>query len=142
MVLVLWRHCEAEPGIPDETRPLTPRGLAQAERGAAWLNQRLPADARILVSPAARAQQTAHALGRAFETSADAGTGASALALLDAVRWPEAEVVLVVGHQPTLGRIVAWLVDNERGERVVGPGELVWLDGEPGRDVSVTLARP
>ena len=142
MELILWRHCEAEPGVPDEARRLTPLGLEHARRVAAWLDERLSANARIVVSPAVRAQQTAQALGRACETSADVGTGTSVDALLDAVRWPEAEVVLVVGHQPTLGRIVAWLVDNERGERVVGPGELVWLDGEPGRDVSVTLARP
>jgi phosphohistidine phosphatase len=138
--LVLWRHCEAAPGVPDEARRLTPLGLAQAARVASWLNARLPADARIVVSPAVRAQQTAQALGREFATSAGVGTGTSVEALLESVQWPDARgVVLVVGHQPTLGRVAAWLVDNERDERVIGTGGVVWLtnDDVPGRPARV-----
>ena len=75
MELVLWRHCEAAPGVPDAARPLTPRGVAQAKSMATWLVQHLPTNCRTLVSPALRAQQTAGALGRAFETTADVGTG-------------------------------------------------------------------
>lgn len=32
MDLVLWRHCEAEPGEPDLGRRLTSKGQKQAER--------------------------------------------------------------------------------------------------------------
>ena len=62
MDLILWRHAEAEDGSPDAKRKLTPRGRKQAKQVARWLKQRLPADARILVSPAIRAMQTAEAL--------------------------------------------------------------------------------
>ena len=51
MELVLWRHADAEDGIPDEARKLTPKGIRQAERMAAWLRERLPQHARILNSP-------------------------------------------------------------------------------------------
>ena len=66
MDLMLWRHAEAEPGEPDLGRRLTAKGVKQAERMGAWLDRHLPDTARILVSPADRAQQTALALKRKF----------------------------------------------------------------------------
>lgn len=61
MDLILWRHAEAEDSVPDSERKLTAKGCKQAEKVGGWLAERLPDDARILVSPAARAQQTAAA---------------------------------------------------------------------------------
>ncbi len=49
MDLILWRHCEAEPGEPDLGRRLTSKGVKQAERMAAWLDAHLPDTCRILV---------------------------------------------------------------------------------------------
>ena len=74
MDLILWRHCEAEPGEPDLGRRLTSKGVKQAERMAAWLDSHLPDTCRILVSPADRAQQTALALQAQVQDGA--GTGA------------------------------------------------------------------
>ena len=59
MELILWRHAEAEDGIPDAKRPLTERGQKQARKMAKWLRKRLPEDTRIIVSPALRCRQTA-----------------------------------------------------------------------------------
>ena len=62
MELILWRHADAKdaaPGKPDAERGLTAKGIKQARRMADWLEKRLPAEARVLVSPARRAQQTA-----------------------------------------------------------------------------------
>ena len=78
MDLILWRHAEAEDGVPDGERALTKKGRKQAAALAAWLNERLPKRPRILVSPAVRAQQTAAALGQAFTTAREIGVGASA----------------------------------------------------------------
>jgi len=80
MDLLLWRHAEAEDTAPggDLGRALTARGRAQAERVAAWLGERLPDDAHILVSPAKRCQQTVAPLGRTTTTAAaqtSSGTG-------------------------------------------------------------------
>ena len=78
MELILWRHAEAEDGFPDEERALTPQGIAQADKMAAWLKAHMPQDIKILVSPAKRAQQTAGALHLPFTTVDELAPGASA----------------------------------------------------------------
>jgi phosphohistidine phosphatase len=128
MDLILWRHAEAEEGAPDAKRELTARGRKQAQRVARWLKKRLPADARILVSPAVRAVQTAEALALPFEEEARLGTGASAASLLGVAGWPQAGgTVLVVGHQPTLGRAAALLLTGDAADWSVRKGALWWF---------------
>ena len=108
MDLVLWRHADAEEGANDAARRLTPKGIKQAARMAAWLDARLPKEARMLVSPAVRARQTAEALARESASSEHVNVGAQASELLHAAGWPGGEgTVVVVGHQPTLGAAVA-----------------------------------
>lgn len=132
MDLILWRHCDAEAGVPDELRRLTPLGLQQAARMAQWLAQRLPDGCRIVVSPAVRAQQTAQALDRRFRTLRAVGPGASAVALLAAVDWPAGGgTVLVVGHQPTLGRVASLLLAGEERDRAMEAGAIAWLAARP-----------
>ncbi|HVJ73730.1 MAG TPA: phosphohistidine phosphatase SixA [Casimicrobiaceae bacterium] len=128
MDLILWRHAEAEPGDPDLGRRLTSKGLKQAERMAAWLEPRLPDTTRILVSPAARSQQTALALGRKFKVVDEIGPGASAAAVLAAAGWPDGrETVLVVGHQPTLGEVAATLLTGDAAGWSLRKGAVWWL---------------
>lgn len=128
MDLILWRHCEAEPGEPDLGRRLTSKGLKQAERMAKWLDAHLPDTCRILVSPADRTQQTAVALQRKFRTVPEIGPGASVAALLSAVNWPDSrEPVLVVGHQPTLGAVASFLLSGEEAYWSVRKGAVWWL---------------
>ena len=128
MELILWRHAEAAPGSPDAARPLTDRGRSEAVLVARWLAARLPRELRLLVSPARRAQETARALGRAFETVDAIVPGADATALLDAAGWPTAaQVVLVVGHQPTLGEVAARLLEGKRAPAAMGTGAVWWL---------------
>ena len=53
MDLILWRHAEAaaaQAGGDDRARALTPKGLRQAERMAAWLGPRLPASTTATLS--------------------------------------------------------------------------------------------
>src|SRR5262245_38869283 len=117
MDLILWRHAEAEDGSPDAARKLTKHGRDQARRVAAWLKPRLPKRCEILVSPAARTQETASALGLRFETAVEVGTGADAAGVIAATGWPgRAKPVLVVGHQPTLGRVAATLLSGEEAD--------------------------
>ena len=128
MDLILWRHAEAEPGEPDHGRRLTSKGQKQAERMAAWLEHRLPETTRILVSPAERTQQTALALGRRYRTSREVAPGASAASILAAAGWPDArEPVLVVGHQPTLGEVAAFLLAGEEAGWSIRKGAVWWL---------------
>src|SRR5438477_12429982 len=107
MDLILWRHCEAEPGEPDLGRRLTSKGTKQAERMAEWLERHLPDSCRILVSPADRAQQTALALQRKSRTVFVLGPGASVMAVLVVAYWPDSrETVRLVGMLSKLVMIV------------------------------------
>jgi phosphohistidine phosphatase len=128
MDLILWRHAEAEPGEPDLGRRLTAKGIQQADRMARWLDRHLPATTRILSSPADRAQQTAQALRRKFRVADELVPGASVSAVLTAAGWPDArEAVLVVGHQPTLGEVAAYLLTDQQMSWSVRKGAVWWL---------------
>jgi len=128
MDLILWRHADAEPGIPDLPRELTARGRKQAARMADWLTPRLPPDVRILVSPAARTRQTAQALGREIEIDDRLAPGAGADAVLAASGWPDAvHPVLIVGHQPTLGQVAARLLSEHGGDVSIKKAGVWWF---------------
>jgi phosphohistidine phosphatase len=128
MDLILWRHADAEDGVPDLERRLTPRGVNQAERMAAWLDRQLPADCRVLVSPAKRAQQTALALRRPSTTVDALAPGASVDAILTAAGWPDARTpALVVGHQPTLGEVLAFLLDERDHDYPIRKAAVCWV---------------
>jgi phosphohistidine phosphatase len=131
MELIFWRHAEAEDereGLPDLERALTPRGVKQAARVAAWLEPLLPADTRILCSPALRCEQTVAPLGREYKLREDLQPGAIPAALLDAAQWPVAkQPVLIVGHQPAIGEALAQLLRIEGGSVAVRKGAVWWL---------------
>jgi phosphohistidine phosphatase len=131
MDLILWRHAEAfemREVQDDLDRALTPKGERQAQRMAGWLNQQLPASTRVLVSPARRNQQTAAALERKFKTVPALAPDASVDALLHSARWPELrEPLLVVGHQPTLGLVAAYLLSGQPQAWSVRKGGVWWL---------------
>ena len=140
MELILWRHAEADIGEPDLGRKLTPRGEKQARRIAEWLHAQLPDSAKVLVSPATRAQQTARALAdvshRKFRTIEEIAPGASVRDVLDAADWPRAKVpIVIVGHQPTLGHVASSLLAGEVQDWSVKKAGVWWLssrerDGE------------
>jgi len=143
MDLILWRHAEAEAGSPDSARKLTGRGQEEARRIAAWLKPRLPGNCKVLVSPAARAQQTALALGVPFLTSPAVGTDAAAADVIAAVDWPaDPGVKLVVGHQPTLGRVAALLLSGAEADWEFGKGALWWLVRADGKIALRTAVDP
>lgn len=128
MDLILWRHGEAESGERDLDRRLTTKGRKHAERMGGWLDGRLPENCRILVSPADGAQETARAIKRKFKTVADLAPGASPTAVLVAARWPDSkEPVLIVGHQPTLGMVVSFLLGGEEAPWSIRKAGIWWL---------------
>jgi len=133
MDLILWRHAEAFEARElqsDLDRALTPKGERQAERMAVWLNRHLPSTARVLVSPARRTQQTAQTLDRKFKTVDALAPDGTVDALLHAARWPDSrEPVLVVGHQPTLGLVAAYLTSGQPQAWAVKKGAVWWLRG-------------
>ena len=131
--LLLWRHADAEDGIPDAGRALTKKGLKQAMQMAAWLKPRLPSDCLILASPAKRAQQTAAALYLPYTTEGRIGVQADIAGLIAASSWRKrAGTVIVVGHQPTLGRLAAWLLVGEPADWTIKKGALWWFSARTG----------
>lgn len=131
MDLIIWRHAEAheaDPGEDDLQRALTPRGRKQAERMAAWLDAQLPQGTRVLSSPAIRAEQTVRALNRKYKVRDALSPGASVEDVLETSGWPEARYpVLLVGHQPALGGLVAKLLGMPEPACAIRKGAVWWL---------------
>jgi len=128
MDLILWRHADAEEGARDLDRKLTAKGHRQAARVSKWLLARLPGKYTVLVSPARRARETADALNVRYKIIEQLAPGASVEAIVDAAGWPKHKgTVLVVGHQPDLGRAAASLIAGINAEWSVKKGGLWWL---------------
>lgn len=135
MNLILWRHAEAEDNAAsDLARQLTSRGQKQAQAAAKWLASRIDDNTLFLVSPAARTIQTAEAFGSGYKTVAALAPGGSAQAVIRAAKWPEGsgdsrQTVVVVGHQPTLGRAAAWLMTGHEADWSMKKSGIWWFEG-------------
>ncbi|MFM6986125.1 MAG: SixA phosphatase family protein [Hydrogenophaga sp.] len=138
MDLILWRHAQAHehpdplsgrPGDAlDLARRLTPRGEKQAARMAAWLDRQLPTRVPVYASPAVRTEQTAAALGRKVQLCEPLLPEAEPQAVLTLAQWPQRTgTLLVVGHQPTLGRVIAQLLGMSVPDLPVKKGSIWWL---------------
>ena len=142
MDLILWRHAEAEDGFPDEDRKLTAKGEKQAAKMAAWLKAHLPEDAQILVSPTTRTKQTAAVLTRDYTVDRAVRPGVSVAAVLGAAGWPDAKgAVVVVGHQPTLGQVAAYLLSNTQESWSVKKGGVWWFSNRARLDEPQTILK-
>lgn len=142
MDLLLWRHAEAEDGVDDLKRRLTLRGEKQARTMAKWIREHQPKDLRIIVSPAVRTQQTAEALKMPFETQRKIGPEACVSELVAASGWPQAGgAVLIVGHQPSLGRLASLLLAGHEAEWTIKKGALWWLTNRVRRGETQTVLR-
>jgi phosphohistidine phosphatase len=128
MDLILWRHAEAEDDADDLRRRLTSKGRKQAQHAAEWLLQRLPSRFALISSPAVRAHQTAQALGTPIKVEQSLAPGATPKSIIAAAGWPDNKgAVVIVGHQPDLGRAVAQLVAGGDGRWSIKKGALWWL---------------
>jgi len=155
MDLILWRHAEAENAVEggdDLSRSLTKKGERQAMRMASWLDRHLPEGTRVLVSPSRRTQQTVMALGRKFKLRDELVPETSVEDVMSLLKWhPETGPqlkgpVLVVGHQPYLGQLVARLFGMQEDVCPVRKGGVWWLrtrvrDGQS-QTVLLTVACP
>lgn len=148
MDLILWRHAEAQEHtalVSDIKRRLTTRGDKQARTVARWLREHQPKHLRIIASPAMRCQQTAHALGLAFDTDPRLAPNADVADLIAAV-WGDgtethARPVLLVGHQPALGRLAALLLSGVEADWSIKKGGLWWFSQRKREDEAQTTLR-
>lgn len=122
MLVYLCRHAQAaqaDPGEPDDLRPLTPTGEEQAARlGESLAAEAQAAPAVVVSSPLLRARQTAALVARATgaELRVDArlapGAGVDELrAIVGELNGP----VAAVGHQPDCSEIVVALTGRDPG---------------------------
>jgi phosphohistidine phosphatase len=112
--LVLVRHAQAADAPVDADRPLTAAGLRRATAIGVWLGQAGLVPERVLVSPARRAVQTWEAAGGVPPVVDPRVYDNTVQSLLAAVQdTPEGVRTLVlVGHNPSIGELVAALDDG------------------------------
>ena len=143
MNLILWRHADAEDGIPDDRRRLTAKGRRQAQKMADWLERHLPEGWRVMASPAARTCETAAALAVDFVIEPALSTSATPQGLLKVAGWPDADgTVVIVGHQPTLGAAAGLALTGTPQPWNVKKGAIWWItrDDNDGITVRAVLA--
>jgi len=128
MELVLWRHAEAEDGIDDMARALTPKGWHQAGQMAQWLKGQLPGDVRIVASPAVRTRETADALDLPYEIDRRIAPDAGADQLLAASGWPDGHgLVILVGHNPAISVLASRLAGAQDASVVLRRAAAWWF---------------
>jgi phosphohistidine phosphatase len=127
MRLLIIRHAIAVPhgtkGVPDDERPLTPRGRKRFRRAARGLARVATRPDVLLTSPLPRAKETAEIAAEAWgklkpqEVEALAGGSVDQIAAeLD--RHAQAETVAIVGHEPDLSGFLAHLLGTKASERL------------------------
>ena len=121
-VLILFRHAKAEhsPGRADHERELTGRGRRDAAAAGRWLRDQGLGPELVLCSTATRTRQTwdeavsGGACGESVEYLREVYSG-GADAVLQAVRdhAGDAQVVLVVGHNPSMAALASGLSEGD-----------------------------
>jgi len=117
MDLLIVRHAIAFERNPrrwrdDGERPLSPEGMIRARKAAAGLKHIAERPQRVLSSPLMRARQTAAILAESAgwpkaEECAALAPDESPEEVLSVLATHKEKVIAVVGHQPSLGRLLA-----------------------------------
>jgi phosphohistidine phosphatase len=131
------RHGSAAPGPDDWARPLTPAGRAEVEATARALAARRVEVAEIRHSGLRRARETAEILAAVLRPAGGV-VAAAGLAPEDPPEEAHAELahasepLMLVGHMPHLGRLLALLLGGAAAERIrLRPGTAVGLERVP-----------
>lgn len=132
--LILWRHADAEIAKPDCSveedmlRVLTSKGHRQAKRMARWLKPH-SSNSVILSSYAERAIQTAASLDINIRIDSAFNPTTSLDAVMTALKCLEHthQKVILVGHQPWLGELVAYLMQSNNPSTYIKKGAIWWL---------------
>ena len=137
MQLFVIRHAiarDAKAGQEDASRTLTREGRRKMKRIVKGMRSLDVTFSRVLTSPWARAAQTAKLLSP-ISSAAPVATDLlcqSPRAELFALIADDSEPTAIVGHQPWLGELIAWLAfgDSRHGDQLeLKKGGMVWLEG-------------
>ena len=119
MLVYLCRHAQAAPGEPDELRPLTPDGEAQAIRLGEWLAAAEPTPTVVVSSPLLRACQTAALVARVtgaeLRVDGRLAPGAGVAELRTVLEEVGGQQAATVGHQPDCSEIALALTGSDPG---------------------------
>ncbi len=127
MLLHILRHAEAEALSPsglDADRALTDAGTKRMKAVARAIARMEPELDAVFVSPLLRARQTAEPVAAAchfreeLQVTESLLPGADPKDLLDELAATEWKSVLVVGHEPNMGRLFGRLVSGRRDVEV------------------------
>ncbi len=126
--LVIVRHAKAAPSGPsDFERPLTDRGVLDADSAGVWLRDQGLHPQVVLVSAARRTQETWRALSTAagwgIRPTFDRGLyAAGSDTVLDLLRLQDeaTRTVVVIGHNPTMSYLAQMLDDGEGEPELAG----------------------
>jgi len=138
MTLFLVQHGAAVAEEIDPDRPLTEQGRADVERLARFLGGSGVRADRVVHSGKTRARQTAEILAATVLPGGSARPQSglkprdSCVAFASGLRGLQ-ETLMVVGHQPFLGSLAAYLATGREAPAVVAfkPGTLVALEEAP-----------
>ncbi len=151
MMLYLVQHGDALSKAEDPARPLSDKGRLAVRRMASFLASSGLSAGRVIHSGKARAMETAMILSGGIGPGGvveeiDAGLAPNDLTdqlLLALQGWHED--VMIVGHEPFMGRLVARLVVGDEAGGIVAfaPGAVVCLEkNEDGNWTLQWMLRP
>ena len=133
MNLYLLRHADAQAVAPsDAERPLSPKGQDQAFQMGIFLDHKKIEMDVILTSPYLRARQTAEAVAREVGvpvvTASFLASGMTPHDGMEGLKeYMKFKSVLVVGHQPDLGDLIATLLGIPGSVVMIKKGSLAML---------------
>jgi phosphohistidine phosphatase len=128
--LILWRHAEAEVlmhGASDLERPLTAKGHRQAKQMSAWLKKYLSKQTYVLVSPAVRTRETVAYWAEDWQEDTRLAPERPLEPLLQLLAQSPFESMMLVGHQPWIGELVAHALGLPEGQVSIKKGAVWWL---------------
>jgi len=142
MNLYVVRHADARPLggaiTTDNERPLSPRGESEARAMGRVLARVEPQPPLFVCSPLLRARRTAELLGEPFTPAVQADVWEDltpGIRFKDVVAHLQAtsvHAVVLIGHQPDMGHLLAYLIADGATEIALPPGAMASLTLSPG----------
>lgn len=136
MQLFIIRHAIAADALPqqsDDQRPLTPEGIEKFKAVVKGLKRLEVGFDRLYHSPKLRAIQTAELLTGLLEGQSEVTPHLAESPKLTLLKQLQGESVALVGHEPWLSELCAWLVTGQLhgAQMVFKKGGVAWLEGTP-----------